>query len=288
MIGYTRRSSNSIRRGGGISALAVLALLVLAWPATAVQTPGTTLVFAGSGTNLPIIRVLARAFQRSHPGITIEVPAIIGSTSGIRAAADGAIAIGLISRPLKENEKGLGLDVVTYGHTPLVIGVHPSVAEENISYAGIIDIYRGKKRNWKDGTEIIVLTREPGDSTIEVLTRSVPGFREVYEESLKAKRWAVLLNDLDMAQFLAKTPHAIGFSDLGALTIEQHRIKPLRVNGVAPTLKNAQSGRYPLVKPLMFVYHKEKLPPAAREFLTFVRSQDGASILRANGYLPEK
>lgn len=264
-----------------------LALLIQAWPAMAGQSPGTTLVFAGSGTNLPIVRVLAKAFQRSHPGITIDVSTSIGSTSGIRATADGAIAIGLISRLLKENEKGLGLDVVTYGHTPLVIVVHPSVAEENISYAEIIDIYRGKKRTWKDGTEIIVLTREPGDSSIEVMTK-VPGFREVYAESQKGKRWAVLLKDLEMNQYLAKTPHAIGFSDLGTLTIEGHRIKPLRVNGVAPTLKNVQSGKYPLVKPLMFVYHKEKLPLAAREFLTFVRSQEGAKILRSNGYLPEK
>lgn len=265
-----------------------LAVLVHAWPAMAGQTPATRLVFAGSGTNLPIVRVLAKAFQRAHPGITIDVPASIGSTSGIRAVADGAIAIGLISRPLKEKEKKLGLDVVTYARTPLIIGVHSTVAEENISYAAIIDIYRGKKKNWKDGKEIIVLTREPGDSTIDVMNNEVPGFREVYEESQKAKRWAVLLTDLEMVQFLTKTRHAIGFSDLGALTVERQRIKPLRVNGVAPTLQNAQSGKYPLVKQLLFVFHKEKLPPAAREFLAFVRSKEGSSILRSNGYLPEK
>jgi phosphate transport system substrate-binding protein len=246
------------------------------------------LVFAGSGTNLPLVRVLSREFQRSHPGITIDVPASIGSASGIRAVADGAIAIGLISRPLKENEKRLGLDVVTYARTPLVIGVHPTVAEENISYAEIIDIYQGKKRNWKGGREIIVLTREPGDSTIEEMARGVPGFREVYEESQKSKRWTTILKDLEMNQALANTPGAIGFSDLGALTVERHRIKPLRVNGVAPTIRNTQEGRYPLAKPLMFVYRKGKLSPAAREFLAFVLSREGAKIMRASGYLPEK
>jgi phosphate transport system substrate-binding protein len=287
MIGTTRNRHN-IRRGSLALILIILSLLALVGPAIAGPVPGTTLVFAGSGSNLPITRILAQAFQRSHPGISIEVPASIGSSSGIRAAADGAIAIGLISRPLKESEKGLGLDVITYAHTPLVIAVHPSVAEEEISSAAIIDIYRGKKRTWRDGAEIIVLTREPGDSTIVVLTKSVPGFGAVYEESRLAKRWAVLLNDLEMVTFLAKTPHAIGFSDLGALTVEQQRIKPLRVNGVAPTLENAQTGKYPLVKPLMFVYHQEKLPPAAREFLAYVRSQEVARILRAKGYLPEK
>jgi phosphate transport system substrate-binding protein len=270
-----------------LSALLVLTLTALPAPAPAGEAR-TTLTLAGSGTNLPIARVLAAAFEKKHPGIHIEVPASIGSTSGIRAAAEGAVAIGLISRPLKESEKRLGLEVVTYARTPLVIGVHPSVAVESITSAEIIDIYRGKKGSWKDGREIIVLTREPGDSTIEVMCKGVPGFKEVYDESQKAKRWTTLLKDLEMNETLAKTPHAIGFSDLGALTLERHRIKPLKVNGVAPTLKNAENGTYPLVKPLMFVFHREKLPPAAREFLAFTRSKDGAKIMRASGYLPEK
>lgn len=277
--GYVRRFAFGI---------ALLAQIISPAAESGGEVPKTSLTFAGSGTNLPIVRVLARAFEKKHPGIRIEVPASIGSTSGIRAAADGAIAIGLISRPLKETEKSLGLETVTYARTPLVIGVHPSVAEENITHAEIIDIYRGKKSSWKNGGEIIVLTREPGDSTIEVMNKGVPGFREVYEESQKAKRWTVLLKDLEMNLALAKTTNAIGFSDLGALTSERHTIKALKVNGVAPTLKNVETGSYPLVKPLMFVFHKEKLPPAAREFLAFVRSKEGTKIMRTNGYLAEK
>lgn len=283
-----RKGSKPVRRGVWRTTSAVLSLLALAGPAAAGQAPVTSLVIAGSGTSLPIIRVLAQAFQRSHPGITIDVPATIGSTGGIRAAADGAVAIGLISRPLRENEQKLGLAVVTYARTPLVIGVHPAVTEENISYAEIIDIYRGKKRNWKDGQEIIVLTREPGDSAIEVMNKGVPGFREAYEESQKAKRWTTLLADLEMNRFLAKTPHAIGFSDLGSLIIERHAIKPLSLNGVAPTLKNVLEGKYTLVKTLMFVFRNEKLPPAAREFLSFARSEEGTRVLSANGYLPQE
>lgn len=282
---------NLLRSSTGWRSIAVTtsgALLSLNCHAMAGQTPGTTLVVAGSGTNFPIVRVLAREFEKRHPEIHIDVPPSIGSTSGIRAVADGAIAIGLISRQLKETEKSHGLDVLTYGRTPLIVGVHPKVAENNIRYAEIIDIYRGTKKTWQDGSEIIVLTREPGDSTIEVMSRKVPGFREVYDASQQARRWTTLLKDLDMNLALARTPNAIGFSDLGALTIEKHRIKPLRINGVAPTARNAREGRYPLIKPLMFVYHKEKLPPAARKFLDFVRSREGARIMSANGYLPEK
>lgn len=248
----------------------------------------TRLLFAGSGSNLPIVRVLAKEFQKSHPAVSIEVPPSIGSSSAIRAAADGAVALGLISRPLKESEKGLGLTTVDFARTPLVIGVHPSVPDNGITFAELNDIYRGKQNRWSNGREIIVLTREPGDSSIEVLVKGVPGFREAYDESQKAKRWCTLLKDIVMNETLARTPSAIGLSDLGAIAIEKHAIKPLDVNGVAPTIKNLESGKYPLFKTLTFVFRSERVPPDAKKFMAFVLSREGKKILRANGCLPEK
>jgi phosphate transport system substrate-binding protein len=91
-----------------------------------------------------------------------------------------------------------------------------------------------------------------------------------------------------MNETLAKTPHAIGMSDLGAATVERHQIKPLKINGVAPNLKNLQNGKYPLYKTLAFVYRPDKLPAGARLFIDYVRSKEGEKILKANGYLAEK
>lgn len=267
--------------------LALLAQLLspaVGWGGEAART---SLILAGSGTNLPIIRVLAQAFLQQHPELSIEVPKSIGSNGGINAVADGAIAIGLISRELRQREMGLGLTVQNYARTPLIIAVHPSVAEENLSLTEILDIYWGKKTSWKNGKEIIVLSREPGDSSIEAMEKRVPGFREVYEESQQAKRWTILFTERVMNETLAKTPQAIGFSDLGQLTIERHPIKALKVNGVAPTVKNLKNGSYPLHKPLAFVYRKDRLPEGARLFIDFVRSKEGEKILKTNGYLPE-
>lgn len=284
---YFAGRSSSVFRAVTILAQ-VLALVALAGSAAAVPAQGPPLIFAGSGTNLPIVRVLSQAFQRSHPGIAIDVPASIGSSGGIQAAADGAIALGLISRELKDKEKGMGLTVINYARTPLIIGVHPSVAEADITHAEFLDIYRGKKRTWLDGLDIVVLTREPNDSSIEALVKGVPGFKAVYEESQGARRWTTLLKDLAMNEALAKTPHAIGLSDLGAVTIERRAIKPLKVNGVAPTLKNLQNGKYPLYKTLAFVYRKDRLPAESRLFIDYVRSSEGERILKLNGYLAEK
>ena len=83
------------------------------------------MIIAGSGTNRPVARALAQGFQRHHPGEVIDVPASIGSTGGIQAAAAGAIPLGLISRELREKEKGLGLTVVSWA-SPSVSGWQPA------------------------------------------------------------------------------------------------------------------------------------------------------------------
>lgn len=256
--------------------------------AAAGEVPAGPLVFAGSGSNLPITRLLTEAFARVHPESRIEVPASIGSAGGIRAAADGAIAVGLISRPLREAEKGLGLTVLPYARTAVVIGAHPTVADDGLTAEDLVQIYRGVRSRWKDGREIIVLTREPGDSSIEVLEQDIPGFKQAYAESLSVKRWTTLLTDQEMNRVLARMPYAIGLSDMGAITAERLPIKVLKINGVLPTPENVLRGRYPLVKLLTFAFLKDTLPAGAKAFLDFVRSKDGEKILRANGYLPHE
>lgn len=270
--------------------LLAVATMTMPFPdvATAGERSSGPLVFAGSGTNLPITRLLAEAFERDHPRIKIEIPASIGSTGGIRAAAERAVAVGLISRPLRERESGLGLAVLPYAKTAVVIGVHPTVLEDGVTFEDLLQIYRGTKSRWKDGREIIVLTREPGDSSLEVLGREIPGFEAAYAESQRAKRWTTLYTDQEMQKVLARTPYAIGLSDLGAIIVEKLPIKALSVNGVPPTPENVRLGRYPLVKTLSFVFFESALPAGAKAFLEFVRSRQGQKILREKGYLPAR
>ncbi len=266
---------------------ALLCLLVSASP-SAGQAPSGPLVVAGSGTNLAITRLLADAFGRTRPGIKIEVPASIGSTGAIRAASEGAVAIGLVSRPLREQEKGLGLTLVPYARTAVVIGAHPAVADDSITFEDLVDIYRGTKTRWRDGHEIIVLTREPQDSSIEVLERVVPGFKAAYAESQQARRWRILFSDQEMNAALAKTPYAIGLSDMGTIAAERLPVKPLKVNGVPPDPGEVRSGRYPLVKKLAFVFLADRIPTAARAFVDFARSREGEKVLMGNGYEPHQ
>ena len=243
-------------------------------------------VFAGSGSNLSMIRILAAEFQKTAPELKIKVPPSIGSTGGINAVLDGKITVALISRPLREEEQKFGLRVIPYAQTAVVIGAHPTVSDDNVTYTDLIDIYKGTKTRWSDGEEIIVLSRDPGDSLIFVLQQNVPGFKEVYAESQEAKRWMTLFTDQESNQVLADTEHAIGLADLGVIITEKVKVKVLQVHGIAPTAENVTNGKYPFAKTLAFVLPPREISPEVGAFIDFVRSREGAKILSSYGFIP--
>jgi phosphate transport system substrate-binding protein len=244
------------------------------------------IVAAGSGVNLGITRLLANAFSKKNPHIIIDVPGSIGSRGAIKAVADNAIPLGLISRSLQGEEKALGLMAIPYARVAIVIGVHPSVAEDNITSEELIAIFAGKKTHWADGSNIIVQAREKSDSGFLVLKNNIPGFKEVYEKSHEAKRWTLYFTDQEANQALATVPKAIGVSDLGMISTEHLPIKVLNLNAISPQSKNIVSGIYPLSRQLAFIFKKGNLSEEMKAFFAFVFSEDGRKILLENGYTP--
>jgi len=243
------------------------------------------LIIGGSGNNLAGIELLARAYHRIHPDVVIDVPASLGSTGGIHAAAEGAVSLGLTSRPLRRSEEHLGLTVVPYARTAIVVGVNAQVPDSEITSGELLDIYAGKKTLWQNGREIIVFLRDAGDSTTDLLSATIPGFTEVYRESQREKRWITLYTDQDMNKMIVATPYSIGFSDTGSIVTEHLPIKILALNGIFPSPKNILEGKYPLVKTLSFVFVRRRLSPTAKAFIDFVRSREATRILTQHGYL---
>ena len=122
-----------------------------------------------------------------RPEIRIEIPGSIGTSGAIKAATEGAIGLGLISRPLKEEEAKLPLVVVPYARTAIVGAAGAGVGDEEITAEELVSIYKGTKSRWNDGHEIIVLIREQWDSGFLVIEDKVPGFREAVAESRAAR-----------------------------------------------------------------------------------------------------
>lgn len=250
------------------------------------QTGQVTLTVAGSGVNLAITRLLAEAFMQEHPQIIIAVPGSIGTQGAIAATVDGAINLGLISRPLKDEEKALGIVAQPYARVAMVVGAHPTVQDAGITSEDLIAILKGVKTRWQDGNEIIVQVREKFDSGMQILGKAIPGFNEAYWESLEAKRWSVSFTDQDANRALSTTPYALGVTDFGMVATEKLNIKVLQYNGVLPSRDTVENGTYPLVRQLAFIYRADKLSEEVTTFLKFVASDAGRRILQAYHYVP--
>jgi phosphate transport system substrate-binding protein len=259
----------------------------IAWSKTAQQSSQPFhLIAAGSGVNLGITRLLAAAYIKNHPQITFDVPGSIGTRGAIKAAADGAITFGLLSRPLEKDEMAMGLMLQPYARVPIVVAAHPIVKDEGITFQELVEIYKGTKTRWEDGNQIIVLSREKWDSGFMVLQNKIPGFKEAYAESHQAKRWTIHYTDQEANKAISKTPYSIGVSDLGMIKTEHLNVKIVKLNGIVPSPENLLNNTYPLGRELFFLYREKSLPKEAKGFLDFVRSGEGSKILNSNGFLP--
>lgn len=247
--------------------------------------PPDVVHLAGSGSNLPLTRALAELFQAENPGLHVVVFDSIGSTGAVHAAYDDVIDLGLISRPLKDSEAALGLFTYPYARVPVVVAVNLGVPDESLGPQDLLDIYAGRRAQWSDGTPIVVLQRERGDSSHRAVAEVLPEFEAINEAAYREERWRVVDSDQAMQEALSITGGAVGLFDLGAIVLQRLPVKPLRFDGIAPSEASVQSGRYPFSKDLAFV-SVEQPSGAAAELLRFVDGEQSRRLMRASGYIP--
>lgn len=248
--------------------------------------PSSLLRMAGSGSNLPLTRALADAFLAKRPWLRVRVHDSIGSGGGVRATHDRAVELGLISRPLKPDEQSLGLTVIPYARVAVVLAANQTVPVRKVSRDELLALYDGRQQFWSDGSEVVVYLREPGDSGHLAAREAIPGFAEVDQRALDARRWSVLFNDRAMQEALLSTPGAVGLLDQGLATIQDLPLSLLEYDGNRPSEENVRNGSYPIIKELAFVIPTDDHDPLAHEFIAFVFSPEGQKVIREGGYVP--
>lgn len=241
------------------------------------------LILAGSGSNIPVTRKLAEGYN-GKANAKIEVPSSIGSEGAINAVKSGKLELGLISRHLTAAEREQGLKEIPYARVAVILGVHKDVPDTEISSSNIINIVKGFKASWSNGSKIFVFVREREDSSNLVLYDKIPGFKDALSEAYEDHRWEIVYRDNDMASALQRTRGSWGVVNTTDL-VENDAIKALALDGVAPTQENVLSGRYKLVKDLSFVYLNQ-LNSRSAKFLEFVYSPEGQQILAKWGAVP--
>lgn len=242
-----------------------------------VSKPGLTL--AGSTSIQPFAERWAEAYShRSTMEIHVQGG---GSTAGVQAVITGTAQIGMSSRKLTSDEAARVRSVVV-GRDGIAIVVHPTNRLGDLMLGEVRGIYSGDIKNWKQlygaDARITVITREDGSGT-----------RAAFEDlvmSGKRITGSALVQDSTGAvrQMVASDPAAIGYISIGLV---DSSVKAVRLAGVAPGEAAIDAGRYPLVRPFLFVFEGEPAG-ATREFINWITGPEGRALTRREGLLPPK
>lgn len=244
---------------------------------------GEELKLGGSGSCLGTMRLLAEQFQKTHPDVRITVVPSLGSSGGIKAVAAGALDIGLSGRPLKEEERRLGVTAIEYGRTPFVIATGASNATSSINIEQLAQMYAGKLTVWPDGKPLRLVLRPASESDNEILKGMSPAMNKAVSYALGREGMTMALTDQDSADAIEKITGAVGNSTLALILSERRPLKVLALNGVTPSPEAIADGVYPYYK-TMFMVMGSKTSQLARDFIGFVRSPEGRNILTQNGH----
>jgi len=252
-------------------------------PTPRVHDPNAPLGLAGSGSSIPITRALVAAYNSKGGERPVLHPSI-GSGGGIRALLDGVVDIALVSRPLKERERALGLTAVPCARVPVVVAVHADVPDVDITAPQLVAVFAGHRGTWSDGSRITVLQRERGDSSHRAVAAAIVGFAETNDDAYRDGRWRVLYHDDAMTDALDSTPGAIGLFGQGRVP-DTRSIRALSVDGVLPTVASVRDHRYPFSKDLALVTLSQPTGRVAA-FVDFVRSPAGRLVIEQAGGVP--
>jgi len=244
-----------------------------------------TISIIGSDTMFELTSNLAEAYMKEYPGFSLHVEGG-GTAEGIKSLINNKTDICTASRNLKPNEAKLLADY--YGSLGLVflvakdglsIYVNPNNPVKDLSLQQLKDIYTGNINNWKSlggkDTLITIVTRNPNSGTYFY-------FKEHIMEGENYAQFAVVAaTTKEIVNFVSNNSNAIGYGGMGY----KGNIYHATINGIEPNEENVRNDTYPITRYLHFFTTKSP-NGAIKNFIDWVLSPAGQSIVRKSGYIP--
>ena len=245
-------------------------------------TAADSIKIGGTGSALGDMALLAGAYIRTHPDTRVDVLPSLGSAGGLKALRAGAIDIALTTEPLSAEEAAAGLIAVPYAKTALVFATRTDTPVNAITADWVANVYRGAVTQWPDGRPVRLVLRPAHDSDMRILFAFSDAMKQAMETALA--RPGLLIEDTAQgaAKKLAQVKGSLGTTTLAQVESERISVKLLAFDGVAPSIDNLVSGRYPLVKEFLYVTRPDA-SLAARGFIAFLKSDEAAAILKSTG-----
>lgn len=272
--------TSGIWRSRAARALALGSALLLASSAAL----GETIRLSGTGAALATMQQLGKEFAKSRAGTSIEIQPNLGSSGSIRALLAGALDVAITTRPPKPEEQAKGAISALYAKTPFVIATAQGNKASGFALREIADIYAGRIANWPDSSPIRLVLRPQNDSDTPALAGMSAEMKAAMETVFSRRGLHTAMTDQEAGDALEKIPGAIGSTTLALIVSEKRALKPLAINGVAPSIRSIGDGSYPWHKSLYFVT-TGKSSPLVAQFASFIRSPAAKAILAENGQL---
>jgi phosphate transport system substrate-binding protein len=229
---------------GALAAVAIGALAPTAGAVTTIRNGGST------GLQLLATKLAQEYKVHTHGAVKVTVTGG-GSGAGISAVNAGTLDIGNSSRDPRASDPP-GLNFYAISREPFVIIINPKNKVKNLTKAQIKGILTGAITNWSavgwaGGGAIQVYGRI---STSGTFASCKTLFTDGEEYTSTAP--ALASNGLDR-QAVANHKRGIACVTLPYLTTSKGKVKGVKVNGIAPTLRNAAAGRYKYINKQYFV-----------------------------------
>lgn len=245
---------------------------------------------SGSTSVARVMDVLAEKYNKMHPDDYIAVQGI-GSSAGITMVNKGVVKIGMSSRYLTESEKGEDLNVIPIAYDGLAIVVNRANSIANLSQQQVFDIYKGKIKNWKevggDDQPIAVVTREASSGS-RYSFESLMGLTKIVNDRLVSDISPnnLVVNSNSMVKTIVNhNTRAIGFISVGSV---DRSVKAIQFEGIEPTSENIANHKYTLARPFLVLYKVDALDQAGKDFVAFLKSEEGQQAVAEYGYTPVK
>lgn len=254
--------------------------------------PKQTLTIKGSDTMVILVQRWTEVFP-DKTKVQFQVTGG-GSGTGISSLINGTTDICSSSRPIKPNEvrqlrekytsNGVEVRVARDGIAVYLNEKNPVL---NLTVGQVQRIFTGEVTNWKElggnDARIVLYSRENNSGTYEFFKEHVLKKQDFAPQTQHMVGTGALVNAI------SKDENAIGFGGIAyasgvkaaALAFDE------KSRYVLPKEEEILSGSYPVSR-LLYFYVKERPQGVLKNFIDWVISKDGQSVVSEVGYLPTK
>ena len=265
--------------------ISLLCLGLLSCSQTGSETQQKKLTLTGSTTVAPLASEIGKRFESENAGVRVDVQTG-GSSRGISDTEQGLVDIGMVSRPLKDEEKGK-LETFVIANDGVGIILNKDNDVKALSNEQIVKIYTGEIENWQEvggnSASITVINKAEGHSTLEL-------FLKYFKlKNAQVKPDVVIKENQQAIKTVSGNKDAIAYVSIGTAEYsiaDGVPIKLLPVDGVEASTKTVRDGTFPLSRPLNLV---TKEPSSlTKEFLNFAQSEEVHDLVEAQNFVPIK